>query len=145
MKALLIALLISFSISYKAGNAIEYARKHCNSYNPKYKTYAGKDCANFVSQCLIAGGLNLSGCGGRDEKGAIPLVSNLRNCLSSKGWKNTQGISNKFKAGFPFFDGNHHAMISTSVNGNSIKYCGHTNDRCDQPMNASRNYYYYYN
>ena len=80
----LISLLIGYSLSYSTTKAINYARKYCQNYNPDYKKYANADCANFVSQCLIAGGQSLSGCSGLDAKGAIPLVSNLRNCLTKK-------------------------------------------------------------
>ena len=144
MKILVLSLLICFALSYNPSKAISYARQYCKNYNSKYKNYApyGGDCANFVSQCLIAGGQKLSGCSGTDGYGTIPLVSNLRSCLSAKGWKYSQGVSKKFKAGYPFFSGNSHAMISTSVSGSSLKYCGHTNDRCDHPMTAPSGYLY---
>ena len=40
------------------GNAIAYADKYCINYNSSYNSYKGRggDCANFVSQCLYAGG-----------------------------------------------------------------------------------------
>ena len=139
----LLSLLIGYSLSYSTANAISYARKYCKNYNSNYKKYPGADCANFVSQCLIAGGQTLSGCSGLDAKGTLPLVSNLRNCLTKKGWKSTKGVSKKFKGGYPFFDGNNHAMIATSVSGSKVTYCGHTNDRCDYTLTNS-NYYYYY-
>ena len=147
MKVLIIALLISVSFSFDTEKAIEYARTYCSTYNKYYKDYrseGGGEDANFVSQCLIAGGLDLEGCGGRDEKGAIPSVTGLRNCLNLKGWKNTYGISKRFKAGYPFFDGYSHAMLITSINGRTITYCGHITDRCDRPMIPPGNYYYYY-
>ena len=145
MKSLIILLLIGFSLSYNTGGAISYAKKYCNHYNHNYHDYSrsGGDCANFVSQCLIAGGLKLGGCKGLDNKGAIPYVPNLRSCLQQKGWKHTQGVTNKFKAGYPFFEGNKHAMIATGVNGKTITYCGHTNDRCNNKL-VNSNYYYYY-
>lgn len=64
---------------YNPEKAVAYANKWWNSFNTDkdnpvdggpYKNYTrdGGDCANFVSQCLIAGGLNLKG--GTDGKGA---------------------------------------------------------------------------
>ncbi|MGN0528479.1 MAG: amidase domain-containing protein [Eubacterium sp.] len=44
--------------NYSAKNATSYANKWWNSYNTsQYKTNSS-DCANFVSQCLYAGGLS---------------------------------------------------------------------------------------
>ena len=139
----LLSLLIGSSISYNAGKAIDYARKYCKKYNSNYKKYPNADCANFVSQCLIAGGENLSKCGGKDAKGAIPYVPNLRSCLEKLGWRSSVGVNKKFKAGYPFFEGKNHAMIATGVNGNKITYYGHTNDRCDYSL-VNNNYIYYY-
>jgi lysozyme len=48
---------------YDRTATVAYADLHTNTtnYNPDYGNYAGLggDCANFVSQCLIAGGINL--------------------------------------------------------------------------------------
>ena len=146
MKAIIFCLLVCLALSYDTGKAISYARKYCKNYNKNYRNYrnSGGDCANFVSQCLIAGGQSLSGCSGLDPKGTLPLVSNLENCLSNKGWKKSTGKPGGFKAGHPFFIHNQHAMIATSVSGNSLKYCGHTTDRCDAGMTAKSNYVYFY-
>ena len=84
MKSFLFLVLIGLAISYNANAAVNYALKHCRNYNKAYNSYPGADCANFVSQCLIAGGLSLKGCHGLDGKGTLPLVSNLRKCLSKK-------------------------------------------------------------
>ena len=143
MKTVIFCLLIVSLSAYNRDKAISYARKYCKNYNSDYKKYTGADCANFVSQCLKAGGQSLSGCTGLDAKGAIPYVPNLRSCLTKKGWKSQKGVSNKFKGGYPFFIGNDHAMIATAVNGKTVTFCGHTNDRCDATVN-NQNYIYYY-
>ena len=46
------------SYTYNVANAIAYADKYCINYNSSYNSYKGRggDCANFVSQCLYAGG-----------------------------------------------------------------------------------------
>lgn len=46
---------------YSRPDAVEYAKKYALSPNPKYKYFPliddnGGDCANFLSQCLKAGG-----------------------------------------------------------------------------------------
>ena len=145
MKSIIILLIIGLSLSYNPSEAIKYARQYCSHYNPNFINYRpyGGDCANFVSQCLMKGGQSLNGCPGLDKKGSIPYVPNLRTCLKKKGWNFSKGVSKKFKAGYPFFDGNNHAMIATGVNGNTITYCGHTNDRCDHKL-VNNNFLYYY-
>ena len=35
---------------------MKYAEKWYNGYNTKQYYKAGKDCTNFVSQCMVAGG-----------------------------------------------------------------------------------------
>ncbi len=47
------------SYTYNVNKAIEYANKWALKRNPAYNDYSneGGDCANFVSQCLFAGGL----------------------------------------------------------------------------------------
>ena len=143
MKSIIFCLLIVSLSAYSTDKAIKYARKYCKNYNPDYKKYNGADCANFVSQCLIAGGQSLKGCNGLDAKGAIPYVPNLQSCLTKKGWKSQKGVPKQFKGGYPFFIPNQHAIIATGVSGKTVTFCGHTNDRCDSTVN-NQNYVYYY-
>ena len=69
---------LSKEISYNREKARDYAKYHCGTgrppdkgYNPDYKCFnpqkpecekGGTDCANFVSQALIAGGLKFYSC-----------------------------------------------------------------------------------
>ena len=53
-----------FTGYYSSKKAIEYAKRWWNGKNPEYKYNNGGDCANFVSQCLYAGGYaRMSGVG----------------------------------------------------------------------------------
>jgi hypothetical protein len=47
----------SNSGQYNRQAAINYAQQYWNTSNPEYYFYSGNNCANFVSQCLVAGGL----------------------------------------------------------------------------------------
>ena len=139
MKAIVIVLLVGISLSYNPGAAISYARSHCNNYNPSYNNYKGRggDCANFVSQCMHAGGQSFDGCGSRDNKGMLPGVAGLKSCLSSKGWRSYRSKPNNFRAGYPIFlKSGSHAMLATGVSGGNIIFCAHTNDRCDASISA---------
>ena len=55
-KMMMAASRINFS--YSRDKAIAYGDKYCINYNSSYNSYKGRggDCANFVSQCLHAGG-----------------------------------------------------------------------------------------
>lgn len=56
-------LLINIIASaYNASNAVSYANTYWSNYNPNYSNYnsIGGDCANFVSQCLVAGGMQMT-------------------------------------------------------------------------------------
>lgn len=49
--------------NYDPIKAVEYAKTYWQNYNPEYPDWhpLGGDCANFVSQCLIAGGIKKNG------------------------------------------------------------------------------------
>lgn len=50
---------VSTGYSYQISRAVAYADRYWKHYNHSYHNYAneGGDCANFVSQCLYAGGM----------------------------------------------------------------------------------------
>ncbi len=66
---------------YSPTKAKEYAHKWADSYNSAYNKYS-KDCTNFVSQCLEAGGLAEKNLHqyllGQWKQLAIGIVINLR-------------------------------------------------------------------
>lgn len=49
----------SVTAAYNPSNAVAYARKHAQTgtYNTDYNSH-GSDCTNFVSQCVLAGGIS---------------------------------------------------------------------------------------
>lgn len=52
-----------FSSVYSVNTAVQYADTYAKNYNPAYSNFnsSGGDCANFVSQCLLAGKLPATG------------------------------------------------------------------------------------
>ena len=76
--------------NYNRTAVYNYAKQWWNSRNTAgaYCNFGGSDCANFVSQCLRAGGYpKLSDrCGGCE-----PVAVNLGNKLASDGWIRTWG------------------------------------------------------
>ena len=77
--------------TYNPLKAVQYANQWWNKRNPKFQSYGFGDCANFVSQCLVAGGLNLRACSSADTRGSIALCVNLdaflTNTLKATVWK----------------------------------------------------------
>jgi len=72
--------------AYDSAAAVAYAEQWWNGRNPHYNDYneSGGDCANFVSQCLIAGGLDLTVCDTCtwiDSKGCLPRCRDLHTYL----------------------------------------------------------------
>ena len=145
MKILLFSLVIGLALSaYNADAAVSYAKLWYNSYNTQYNNYnsLGGDCANFVSQCLIAGGQTLTGCD-IDNKGSVSSVTGLSNCLIKKGWKSSANVPPGFKAGYPvIFPG--HATIASSVNGKTVLVACHSKPHYDSPVDWYGTPTYYY-
>ena len=148
MKTLFLLLLLLQNIlsGYSPSKAIAYAQQWAHSRNPNYHDYSdeGGDCANFVSQCLIAGGLSFSGCEGTyGQGGTIPWVPNIEKCLIKKGWTKYTYMPS---AGIPkgsviIFNGDQHTVLCVQ-GGTSPLVAGHTTDQWMAPANwGTRTYF----
>ena len=73
--------------SYNPVAAAAYAEKWWNSFNPAYTNYAGRggDCANFVSQCLYAGGLEYEKSVWAPDETAFIGCNSMKKYLTSIG------------------------------------------------------------
>ena len=150
--------------TYNPEKAAEYASYWCYKinndqyspyYDPKwggpYDYYDEVDCANFVSQCLIYGELDLSkgtdGVGtGLDGYGCIPNVQNLLLHLNEHQNTTIPIETTGYKpptdhdVGDPMFalnfDGTaKHSYICSSLGWNAQQlHSAHTTDRCDEDM-----------
>ena len=141
---LFISLLIFSSLSYNPDAAVKYARLYCHNYNPAYSTYySSNECGNFISQCLIAGGMDLTGCDGVRNNGVIVGIRALKNCLIKKGWHESTSKPPKFRSGSIMVRTDlQHVIIATSVEGDKIKYCAHTTNACDKILDYKVIYIY---
>jgi hypothetical protein len=139
--------------TYNVDNAVKYAHDWCDKRNFDYYYYGerGGDCANFVSQCLKAGGLDLSvgidpneqpPNNGVDGKGCIIRARNLVKHL--KQYQNTTSAEasninppSEHDVGDPMFllypDGiAYHSYFCSSLDANASRlYCAHTGFACD--------------
>ena len=147
MKAIIICLILGLTLSYNPQAAITYGNTYCRKYNPQYSSYAhsGGDCANFVSQCLHAGGLDFSGCAHVNRQGMIPGCTSLQNCLRSKyGWKKYTTRPPNYKPGYPtFLKYGPNAFLVVGIQGDNLYIDSHTPDRCHIAMDETILVYYY--
>ena len=150
--------------------AYGYAYKWYNSRNPHYKDYSssGGDCANFVSQCLIAGGLSLhKGTNGTGygiypdvdrpteySNGTIPYCDYLN--LHLRNYQNTNityiidtnaSIPLEIDIGDVIIFGNKssdkykHAMIVVWKNATDLGLAGHSSDVWNRSFWIEFNYF----
>lgn len=155
---------------YNASDALAYAEKYNgrhsgSSYNKQYPSFAGNDCANFVSQCLIAGGFAITADFNPDlsswkccRYSPSTKTKGLMDYLSSLGFKvygydsfTKNGASSSYPIDIDkiqpgdviFSKGSNgtisgHAMLVDHVEGNKVFFYAHTNDRC--PCSECGNY-----
>lgn len=85
-----VAYSIASTSGYNSGLAIDYATRYFKNYNPNYSNWssAGGDCANFVSQCLYAGGKKMKG-----TPGSSSSAANFSNWFSSGTAQSTSNVS----------------------------------------------------
>lgn len=158
--------------SYNVNNAVSYAQKYTDSsggmsgkynssqYNiykyPNPPAYLGYDCANFVSQCLYAGGLRESnawrrvtrGQNYKNVKGGVAWVNapELFKYLKSQGFSYEvvkSDLSNIHKGDVVFMDFENdgsvnHSTICTGKSGKTPYYCAHSSWRKNYNYSTSQ-------
>ena len=87
--------LQSRSSAFYQTSAVAYAKKYYKEYNPEYPDW-NTDCANFVSQCLVAGGLAMES---GNSNSALNWYSYGNVCDTSKVSPSFRG-ANAFKNRF---------------------------------------------
>ncbi len=111
--------------------AYNYAKKYWNKRNPSYKYYNGNNCANFVSQCLVAGGIRTSSTW---KNGTYAFI----NCTGLKNYfvkthkvtyKSYPSASSIKRGDVIYTNGGGHVMFVMKVSGNTIYASGNTNNR----------------
>lgn len=84
--------------SYSKDDAVNYATTYYNNYNsnyPDWSTYG--DCANFVSQCLYAGGKSMVG-----TPGTSASATDFANWFSSGKSANVNNVSSTWRGADAF-------------------------------------------
>ena len=140
--------------SYNAAAAASYALKWWNSFNMQWYNWEAEsysDCANFVSQCLYAGGMKMSADWywiSRDNyNDAWTTAHKLAVYLASKGYAfELFPTAGQISLGdVLFYDWNQdgtfdHSAICVNDSGDSRYVCCHSNAHCtaDYTLGAAR-------
>ncbi len=159
MQSIILAILMTLSIlaninlysinvieaaSYNAKAACDYAQRWTNnsggndtgSYNPAYHSYSGNDCANFVTQCLASGGINIPYQVGNGKYDYNTCTRGIYKYLKSCGYQIVRCNTSNCFPGNPVFCVNgdnpdscsidHVVICSGYTDGNKSVMCGHT-------------------
>ena len=121
--------------TYNVSNAIAYADKYCINYNSAYNSYKGRggDCANFVSQCLYAGGFKQDSVWYKHSVAWINVMKQIAH-FKAYGTFLTASNSNLIKGNPIYFDWNgdgtyDHATICVGRNNSGVAILdSHTKD-----------------
>ena len=121
--------------TYNRTSAISYADKYCINYNSKYNSYKGRggDCANFVSQCLYAGGFPQDSEWYKHSVAWINVMKQIAHFKSYGTFLNANN-GNLLKGNPIYFDWNgdgvyDHATICAGRNSNGVAILdSHTRD-----------------
>lgn len=125
--------------SYNSIAARDYAYKYWSSYNPAYTSYKGNggDCANFVSQCLHAGGIPTDATWKADSVSWI-RASAVPSYMMNKGYATKTSYTNATAGSFAYTSsGAGHAVLVTINDGAKIAYTAHTTDRKDAAFSST--------
>lgn len=137
MVSVLLCNIPSVQASYNPQEAVNYSNQWWDTRNPEYIDYEPNDCANFVSQCLIEGGLDLSGYGA-DPCGCLTTCTKLHEYLidypdiKCKETSKDEPIPEWFKAGDPAIFGwreDHprtHAVFAVTRDGSYVTCNAHS-------------------
>ena len=159
-----------FTPVYNVSSAVSYAKKYTDNsgsmegyYNDTYniykpqnpRAYQGYDCANFVSQCLLAGGLNTTqnwapvyrGQNYKKVTGGVTWVSaaDLFPYLKSQGFSSEKvrnNLANIYRGDIVFIDSNNdgyadHSTICTGFSNGVPVYCAHSRWRKNYQYSTS--------
>ena len=125
--------------SYNRIAARDYAYKYWSSYNPAYTSYKGNggDCANFVSQCIHAGGIPTDATWKADSVSWI-RASAVPSYMMNKGYATKTSYTNATAGSFAYTSsGAGHAVLVTINDGAKIAYTAHTTDRKDAAFSST--------
>ena len=135
------------SRNYSSSGGVSTGTMHPSLYNSAYSYYNNADCANFVSQCLEAGGLPTDSTW-KTYTTAWVNAKGLANYLINKGYVSYTANSNNIFPGNPVYwintsgsGASGHQMICTGYNSSGVPVLNAQNgDMFRVPFSAFSNY-----
>lgn len=112
-------------------SAYQYAIKYWNKRNTNYSYYSGNNCANFVSQCLVAAGMPTSNTW-KNGTYAFINTTGLKNYFVNNykvTYKSRPKASDIAVGDVIYTNNGGHVMFVMAKSGNTIKASGNTNNR----------------
>lgn len=132
----------SCNLHTNCGNRVDTTK-----YNSSYTNYASShsDCANYMSQCLYAGGIPSDSTWYPGSTAWIN-VSALCNYMVNQGYWIEVSYSAPPVGTYMRYTSQSHIVMLSSHDGVTYKYSGHTNDRLNVVISlSSSNKYYFIN
>ena len=141
-------------VEYNRDLAVQYAKTWALSKNPKYFHFAGigGDCANFISQCLLAGGgkMNYDKYYGwfyvnKDNRSpswtSVKYLQRFLLVNKIPGFKSKIMPINKLQVGdiIQIRQNPHefnHTVIISKITSRDIYVCAHSYDALDKPLSS---------
>ena len=136
------------NFNYNAKAAVSYAQKYGKDPNPNY-VYSrdsrgkGVDCTNFVSQCVLAGGIPASSYWYAYSNSWVRVID-FWSYMTSNGYGSTvEGVRGDGTQGARAGDvvqfannlyWSHSVILSGTILGGQWVYCGHSDERLDYPL-----------
>ena len=108
-------------------------------YNPAYHNYNGEggDCANFVSQCIYAGGVPIHGSWSPNSVDWINAAA-LKNNMLNYGYATKEDAWETNAGNFAYTSaGNGHIVLVTLNDTVTLAYTAHNNNRYNEPFTQS--------
>lgn len=117
---------------YSFSKAYNYAKKYWNTRNNAYNYYNGNNCANFVSQCLVASGIPTTAQWKNGEAAFInctSLKNHFTGRFSNVKYISNPGIGSIKKGDVIYTNQGGHVMFVMNVANGRVYASGNTNNR----------------
>lgn len=84
----------ALNYSYSPSAAVSYSESWWSGFNPRFYNYNATDCCNFVSQCLYAGGMNMTSAWSAQFNTTSTSQYDGAFSRSSMAWMSTEDFKN---------------------------------------------------
>ncbi|BCZ47586.1 hypothetical protein psyc5s11_36530 [Clostridium gelidum] len=124
---------------YNSSNAVSYAHIFAEKHNSAYSYYTGKDCTNFVSQCVNSGLIPTTNYW-KPYNRNWNTVNGFHDYMTNNGYATSTESQSGARLGDvvqlynPASEDWTHSVILTGTDSSGWVYCAHSNDRTDYPL-----------